>query len=72
MVNDHLLLVILRFLLLGVYLPISQSATPSDGIPGLFWVAADRAQCSNWSNGSDCDTLEGYWERNDVNFSLSL
>ena len=34
-------------------------------------MAADKAQCSNYSNGSDCNTLAGYQGRKDVNFSLS-
>ena len=50
---------------------INQGDLSSAGGPGLFWVAADKAQCSAYSNGSDCDTLAGYQERKDVNFSLS-
>ena len=50
---------------------INQGDLSSAGRPGLFWVAADKAQCSAYSNGSDCDTLAGYQERKDVNFSLS-
>ena len=57
---------ILIFLLL-----INQGDLSSAARPGLFWVAADKAQCSTYSNGSDCDTLAGYQGRKDVNFSLS-
>ena len=56
---------ILIFLLL-----INQGDLSSAGGPGLFWVAVDKAQCSNYSNSSDCDTLAGYQGRKDVNFSL--
>ena len=68
----HLLLEILSLLLLSVSLAFIQSdpifTTTS---PHLFWVAANKTQCSNYSNGSDCDTLDGYLGREDVNFSLS-
>ena len=50
---------------------IDQGDLSSAGRPGLFWVAADKAQCSNYSNDSDCDTLAGYHRRKVVNFSLS-
>ena len=57
--------------MLASLLLINQGDPSSAGGPGLFWVAADKAQCSNYSNGSDCDTLAGYQGRKDVNFSLS-
>ena len=56
-------------LMLAFLLLINQGELSSAG--SLFWVAADEAQCSNYSNGSDCDTLAGYQGREDVNFSLS-
>ena len=58
-------------LMLAFLLLINQGGPSSAGRPQLFWVATDKAQCSNYSNGSDCDTLEGYELRKDVNFSLS-
>ena len=58
-------------LMLAFILPINQGDPSSDNKPGLFWVAAEIEQCSNYSNGSDCDTLAGYLRRRDVNFSLS-
>ena len=58
-------------LMLAFLLPINQGDPSSDNKPGLFWVAAEIEQCSNYSNGSDCDTLAGYQGRRDVNFSLS-
>lgn len=73
MAHDHLLLapVTLLALLLGAFLLIIQSDPAFAHISQLFWVAADRVQCSIYSNSSDCDTLEGYLKRDDVNFSLS-
>ena len=58
-------------LMLAFLLPINQGDPSSDDKSGLFWVAAEIEQCSNYSNGSDCDTLAGYQGRRDVNFSLS-
>ena len=58
-------------LILIFLLFINQGDLSSAGRPGLFWVAADKAQCSTYSNGSDCDTLAGYQGRKNVNFSLS-
>ena len=58
-------------LMVAFLLLINQGGSSSAGRPQLFWVAADKAQCSNYSNGSDCDTLAGYQLRKDVNFSLS-
>lgn len=58
-------------LMLAFLLPINQGNPSSDNKPGLFWVAAKIEQCSNYSNGSDCDTLAGYQGRRDVNFSIS-
>ena len=60
-------------LMLAFLLLVNQGGPSSAGRPQLFWVAADKAQCSNYSSGSDCDTLDGYWRRYkyDVNFSLS-
>ena len=57
--------------MLASLLLINQGGPSSAGRPQLFWVAADKTQCSNYSNGSDCDTLAGYQLRKDVNFSLS-
>ena len=56
-------------LLLGILLLIA----PSAGRPWVFLVAPDKAQCGNWSNdvNRDCDTLEQYLMRKDINFSLS-
>ena len=65
-----LMVILLSPLLLSALLG-SQSITSSAGRPQLFWVAADKTQCSNYSNGSDCDTLDEYLGREDVNFSLS-
>ena len=65
-----LVVILLSPLLLSALLG-SQSITSSVGRPHLFWVAANKTQCSNYSNGSDCDTLDGYLGRRDVNFSLS-
>ena len=62
---------LINFLLLSISPHASQSATTSAGRPQLFWVAANKAQCSNYSNGSDCDTLEEFLIRIDVTFSLS-
>ena len=58
-------------LMLAFLLPINQGDPSSDNKSGLFWVAAEIEQCSNYSNGSNCDTLAGYQGRRDVNFSLS-
>ena len=73
MAHNHPLLtvVLLSPLLLSISLPISEGSTSSAGRPHLFWVAANKTQCSNYSNGSDCDTLDRYLGREDVNFSLS-
>ena len=56
--------------MLAFLLLFNQGDPSSAGRPGSFWVAADKAQCSTYSNGSDCDTLAGYQGRKDVNFSL--
>ena len=58
-------------LMLAFLLLINQGGPSSAGRPQLFWVAADKAQCSKYSNGSDCDTLAGHQRRKDVHFSLS-
>ena len=58
-------------LMLAFLLPINQGDPSSDNKSGLFWVAAEIEQCSNYSYGSDCDTLAGYQRRRDVNFSRS-
>ena len=72
MARHPLLMAIFLWSLLLSFSPdVSQSATASAGRPQVFWVAADKAQCNNYSNGSDCDTLAGYQGRKDVNFSLS-
>ena len=71
MARDHVLLVILLVLLLSVILPSIQSDLTFVGKSQLFWVAADKIQCSHYSNDSNCDTLVGYLNRDDVNFSLS-
>ena len=72
MARHPLLMAIFLWSLLLSFSPhVSQSDTPFAGRPGLFWVAADKTQCNNYSNGSDCDTLDGYLDRNDVNFSFS-
>ena len=65
-----LMVILLSPLLLSALLG-SQSITSSAGRPHLFWVAADKKQCSNYNSGSDCDTLDRYLGRKDVNFSLS-
>ena len=69
--SHHLLMAILLSPLLLSALLGHQSITSSAGRPHLFWVAVNKAQCSNYSNGSDCDTLDGYLGSEDVNFSLS-
>lgn len=71
MARDHLLLVTLLVLLLGVFLPTTHSDSTFVRKSQLFWVATDRVQCGIYSNGSNCDTLDGYLKREDVNFSLS-
>ena len=58
-------------LMVAFLLLINQGGSSSAGRPQLFWVAADKAQCRNYSNYSDCNTLKEYVRRKDVNFSLS-